>query len=232
MKGEALERFISLLFPRGCVLCGKTVAYDDLLCGTCSPDRPTCKLCLRCGKPHSSCVCPGPDEGWAFSGVVSALPYRGGTRDAILRLKKTPDARICKFFAGEMAGALRDRLPDAAFDIIAETPMHPDKLARRGFNHAELLAAQVAAELRIPHRMRLLACTGAEGQQHNLNREQRFAAVRDRYELRAGGAKGKAVLLVDDVLTTGATAHACARRLLDGGAKSVYVLTAAGTDKI
>lgn len=226
MKGELFDRMVSLVFPRGCVLCGATVAYEDLVCAHCVPDRVEGTVCHGCGKPPDSCVC-GWEE-WGFEGAAGALFYREETRSAILRLKKLPDRRIARYLAGEMYFCMAERFPGVPFDCITEVPMHPAKLEKRGFNQAELLASQLAVLTGIFHRMRLLACTGAGDDQHKLDRAERFAAVRDRYLLK-GEARGKIILLVDDVLTTGATAQACALRLLEGGAEEVYILTAATT---
>jgi len=234
-KYEGLDRFISLLFPKGCVLCGNAVAYDNLLCQSCVPERPLDikALCPRCGKERESCVCAARESaGWAFEGAVSALLYQGKTRQAIIRLKKTPDRRITSFFAQEMAKTFRGLYPDFYFDFITEVPMHPQRLEKRGFNQAELLAAVVSPLLKVPHRMRVLACTNEpEQRQHSLTLEERFAGAVNRYTLQIKTVADKHILLIDDVLTTGATADACANQLLSGGASSVFVLTAAGTAK-
>lgn len=225
---QTLDRFVSLLFPKGCVLCGDAVAYDDLVCRHCKPDRMDGELCVECGKPMAHCVCR-LDHAWSFDRAVSALHYRRGTRGALLRLKKTPNPRIAAFFASEMKEVLAWAMPGAAFDLATEVPMHPEKLAARGFNQAELLAAETARILGIPHRMRLLACGGEIIAQHNLTREERFLAAADRYRLDIPRVEGKRILLVDDIMTTGATLDECARCLKRGGAAEVVALTAAGT---
>lgn len=226
MRGDLFDRMISLVFPRGCVLCGATVAFDDLVCSRCVPDRIREESCLFCGKPRSSCHCEG--EQWAFEGAAAALYYREETRGALLQLKKLPDRRIARYLAGEMFLCQRREFPGVPFDVITEVPMHPQKQKKRGFNQAELLAGQLAILGGIFHRMRLLTCSGPVQSQHTLGRKERFAAARDRYSL-AGDVRGKTVLLVDDVFTTGATAQACAACLMAGGAREVYVLTAAAT---
>lgn len=227
MKDLTLDRFVSLLFPKGCVLCGSTVAYDDLICEKCLPDRPLGELCPVCSKPEGSCIC-APEADWAFYAAVSALVYREETRDAILRLKKIPNLRIVQYLAKEMAAALHQRFPEDDFHMVTEVPMHPEKLEQRGFNHAQLLAAEVAKALGAPHRLMLLDCTSPTIH-HELNRQERFAAAGEMYRLRSPSVKDKDILLVDDILTTGATAQACARQLMEGGAASVCVLTAATT---
>ncbi|HHY52141.1 MAG TPA: ComF family protein [Clostridiales bacterium] len=225
MRGELFDRMVSLVFPKGCVLCGATVAYDDLVCSRCTPDRREEHTCLFCGNPINRCLC---ETRWDFDGAAAPLHYRAETRGAVLQLKKLPDRRIARYLAEEMYLCLRREFPDVAFDWITEVPMHPEKLQKRGFNQGELLAAQLAVLSGVFHRMRLLTCSGPLEYQHTLSRNERFAAVRDRYAL-AGSVRGKTILLVDDVLTTGATAQACAACLKEGGAAKVYVLTAAAT---
>jgi len=227
---QTLDRIVSLLFPKGCVLCGKVVAYDDLICTGCRPDRPEGELCDPCGRLLESCVCV-QNRPWAFLRAVSALHYRGGTREALIRLKKTPDPRIIRFFAEEMALAIRNIPPDIKFDLVTEVPMHSEKLEARGFNQAEALAAQVAALLGSPHMPGILECYTDTTAQHTLRREERFSAAETRYRLAAGQISGKTILLVDDIMTTGATIDACARRLMSGGAEAVWALAAAGTDR-
>ncbi|MGI6403541.1 MAG: ComF family protein [Oscillospiraceae bacterium] len=226
MRGELLDRMVSLVFPKGCVLCGTTVAYDDLVCSRCVPHRSKENTCLFCGNAFPHCLCH--KNQWAFAGAAAALSYQAETRGAVLQLKKRPDRRIARYLAGEMFLCLSREFSDVPFDLITEVPMHPEKLKKRGFNQGELLAAQLSTLSGIPHRVGLLTCSGPQAYQHTLSRKERFAAARRRYAL-AGEVKGETVLLVDDVLTTGATAQACALCLKGGGAATVYVLTAAAT---
>ncbi|MDR2908381.1 MAG: double zinc ribbon domain-containing protein [Oscillospiraceae bacterium] len=228
---QALDRFLSLLFPSGCVLCGDAVAPDNYICARCRPDRVDGVLCALCGKTTGGCVCR-PGNAWAFEQAVSALHYRHQTRNALLRLKKTPDMRTARFLADEMVLALRDALEgDIGFDLVTEVPIHPDKLSARGFNQAELLAAEVAKSLALPHRMRVLRCVGAAVFQHALDKKGRVDSAPERYGLAIARIKGARILLVDDIMTTGATLDACAKIRKDGGAASVLALTAAGTER-
>lgn len=201
-------------------MCMSPPEQGGLLCESCAPERLPLPLCLRCGKPQAHCACAGRE--WAADGMLGALAHKGKVRAAVLRLRKTPDQRIVRFFAREMLAAMQQHWPGLQVDLVAEVPRHPEKIARRGFNQAELLAAELASMLGAKHAVRVLACLG--GQAENLPDKEKFAAAQDRYALQIMGGAGKAVLLVDDVLGSGATANACAGRLLDGGADSVHVL--------
>jgi competence protein ComFC len=227
---QTFDRILSLLFPKRCVLCGSIVAYDDLICAACKPNRFTGELCGLCGRRPDSCVCD-KTRPWFFKRAVCALQYCEVSKEALLTLKKTPDPRAVKFFAAEMAAALHNRLPGAVFDFVAEVPMHREKYALRGFNHAELLAAELSGILMIPHIKNLLECSGGAIVQHVLNRDERFAAADNGYKLASPFVNGKTALMVDDIITTGATFNACARQIINGGAAAVYALSAAGTNK-
>lgn len=233
MKGETFDRMVSLIFPRGCVLCGKTVAYDDLICDQCLPDRieneEIASLCPRCGKYRNHCLCDQID--WKFTRAAGALHYREETRNAVLRLKKLPDRRIARYLAGEMYYCIQERFPGISFDLMTEVPIHPEKLKVRQFNQSELLAGELSALMGVFHRMRLLSCVGPVHHQRLLDRQERLAAVEGKYRL-DGDCRDKVVLLVDDVMTTGATANACASCLMEGGAAGVYLITATSTDRI
>ncbi|MGH2452283.1 MAG: ComF family protein [bacterium] len=108
--------------------------------------------------------------------------------------------------------------------------MHSSRLRQRGFNHAALLAERVAAGLRLPMVEGALLRTAPTLPQTSLGRMERFANVRGAFAVDPGRGpllRGCALLLVDDVLTSGATAAACARALLSAGAAEVRVATLA-----
>ena len=237
-----VDKFADMLIPRGCVLCSTPMNTGALLCKDCIPERLTGPLCPRCGKPERSCVCaPYSDDEWAARGMLGALAHRGKVRGTVLRLRRMPDHRLVRFFAQEMAMALEREYTGAfaevagrsdvrdlpKFDIITEVPRHVEKLERRGFNQAELLAGALAPMVGAAHRMRILACL--REQSVAVSGHQKFAAAQESYALQIPIVAGKDVLLIDDVLDTGATANACAAHLLGGGAASVFVLTATTT---
>jgi ComF family protein len=111
---------------------------------------------------------------------------------------------------------------------LVPVPLHPARHAERGFNQAELLAAPCATRWRLPTLARALVRVRPTLPQADLDAEARRANVRDAFEVgRPGEVRGRRVLLVDDVLTTGATAGAAARALRAAGAAEVGVLTLA-----
>jgi ComF family protein len=113
-----------------------------------------------------------------------------------------------------------------AGDVVVPVPLHPARLAERGYNQAALLGAAAAAELGVPLLARGLARTRDTPQQARLDRAARRANVAGAFRARAR-LRGKRVVLVDDVATTGSTLAACTRALLDAGAASVTALVVA-----
>jgi len=115
-----------------------------------------------------------------------------------------------------------------AADVVVPVPLHRDRQRERGYNQAALLAKPLAKKLRLPHKALLLTRTRARPDKQVLSLEERWESVRGAFATRPGSqVDNLRVLLVDDVLTTGATLDACARVLRDAGAKSVVALTVA-----
>ncbi len=117
-------------------------------------------------------------------------------------------------------------LPVPAVDVLVPVPLHPRRERERGFNQALLLARRLGRAWRVPVESRALARTSATLPQAELTAGARRDNVRHAFALRRPEAvRGRHVVVVDDILTTGATASACARCLVEGGASTVGVVT-------
>jgi len=230
------RRLLDSLLPPLCLGCGEIVATPGALCAECWPrfffiGEPHCP---RCGTPFArdigaaalcaACLKKPP----RFRRARAALVYDQHSRRLILPLKhgdRTDLARACGRW---MARAGAELLSEA--ELIAPVPLHWRRLFMRRYNQAVLLARVVAGETPgrlAPDLLRRRRWTGSQAglQAHERRRNVRQAfAVHPRWQARL---EGKAVLLVDDVLTTGATIDACVRSLVDGGARHVDVLTLA-----
>jgi competence protein ComFC len=125
----------------------------------------------------------------------------------------------------ELVSAEADRL---AADVVVPVSLHREREQERGYNQAALLSKPLAKRLRLPHKAVLLVRTRARPDKQVLSLEERWESVRGAFATRPGSqVDNLRVLLVDDVLTTGATLDACTRALREAGAKSVIGLTAA-----
>ena len=206
----------SLLFPAACAGCGRPLGSG--------PSAPLCAGCLgalpRCRFPQGKFR--------RLDGALSPFLYGGACRDLILALKYAGRLSLVPFFASNMAEEILRCLGRSPADRVLPVPLHPARLRERTFNQAELLADAVARRMGIPCEKELLIRCRPTRPQAELTREQRAGNVRGAFDLRQGSRlKGLRLILVDDVLTTGATAEACAGLLKSAGARTVWVVTAA-----
>jgi ComF family protein len=130
------------------------------------------------------------------------------------------------WFAERLAEVVKAEGLDA--DVVVPVPLHRDRERERGYNQADLIARPLAKRLNLPHRAVLLVRTRPRPDKQVLSLEERWESVRGAFATRPGSqVDNLRVLLVDDVMTTGATLDACSRALLDAGARSVIGLTVA-----
>ena len=162
-----------------------------------------------------------PPEGGLFEGADYAYRYVGPAGSMVRNLKYRGVWRLAEPMGRHMARAFETIQPTGA-DCVVPVPMHPKRLRQRGFNHAEKLAEQAAANLRLPV-LKALARTRNTRQQARLSGAERRANLDGAFTLDMD-VKGRRVVLVDDVCTTGTTASTCAQTLLDGGASAVFLL--------
>lgn len=210
---------LELLFPPRCFGCA---AAGTALCAGCrgSVAVVTPPVCARCGRPWEerlvACTdCP-PEE---IAAARAPFLYQGPMATAIRSLKFSGWKVLARHLAGAMA-----EVWDLDADVVTWVPLSRRRRSRRGFDQAELLARPVGRRLGLPVRGLLVRSRDTPPQARR-GGEERRRALRDAF--RAVGRPSRTVLLVDDVLTTGATAAACARALGRRGSERVFLLTAA-----
>lgn len=218
MPVTLLERVLSLAAPLGCLLCGKAVGAGELFC-------PLCQGVLK--KPVTRLL---NISGGRKLPVASPHYYKGGYRKTVLEYKFQGISAYAKPIGWFMAGAART-LP-GSFDLVTYVPMARRARWIRGYNQSQLLARTVGMALNLPVVPALKKLRKTKTQ-HELNAEERAGNVRGAYGVRKGAPPlaGKAVLLVDDIVTTGNTLADCARALYEAGAAQVCALCAADADR-
>ncbi|MCM1523663.1 MAG: double zinc ribbon domain-containing protein [Ruminococcus sp.] len=210
-NGGAREYFLDLLFPSRCPFCGGFIEYDLLCCEECFngilwADE---NICPVCGKPLiSGCICGKTDI--YYDACVPAAYYADKAKQGIYNLK------YCGYpHCGEIFGrVIRDRLSGMGLlsDVDAAIPVPMTRLRRnvRGYNQSEMIAKAVVRDTDIALETGLLVRRNVKREQHFLGARERFQAVSAQYFAESSDAvRGKTVLLVDDVLTTGATVSYC-----------------------
>lgn len=213
---------MGVLFTKRCVLCGTLLPAagtgKTMLCSACATEVRQTYRCRQ--MPHVA----GADD------AAAALYYTGNVRDAMHRFKFQHKQYYADWFAAQMLPLLTERLDAWQPDLITFMPIGWLRGRERGYNQAELLAKAVAEPLGLPCRatLRKRAFTPKQSEQKDAAARQKNA---ERALLPLANAEvcGQSVVLVDDIVTTGATAAAAVRLLREMGAEKVYVLAAART---
>jgi ComF family protein len=201
-----ITALLDLFFPERCAACGQLAG---LFCAACAgslrpypPEPPT----------------PGLDE------VRVAWLYEGAVRRSIHRLKYHKQRRAAVGLADALARALGDA---PACDALVPVPLHAGRLAERGFNQSEELARALGRRWGLPVRADGLVRQRDTGHQADLARRDRLTNVQGAFAWQASKPPPARLLLVDDVLTTGATLAACAAALRAAGAQEVRAVALA-----
>ncbi len=231
----ALRGVADVVFPPSCLACRKAVAARDALCASCWAamrfiERPFCE---RLGTPFAADLeTPGllsPDaiaHPPVFSRARAVARFEDGpSRQLVHRLKYGDRLELAGTMGTWMARAGEEILGEA--DVLVPVPLHRRRLAARRFNQSALLARAVSRGCGVPVALDALARGKSTASQVGLSRTQRQLNLQGAFAVPAehrGAIAGRAVILIDDVLTSGATANAASRALLRGGARRVDVL--------
>ncbi len=202
------------------IICPECLRGMPLLNGTscrrcATPTIYPVEECRRCRKARP-----------AFDRCVALGLYQGTMRDALLEMKYRNGRRLVPLLGAMLAERLRRELSGEMPEAVTFVPMHRRRERERGFNQARLLAREIAGHLGLPC-VGLLERTRPTRPQAGLSHEERGANVRGCMAVRRGARMPDALLLVDDILTTGATLSACAASLKKAGALEVVACVAA-----
>jgi ComF family protein len=194
-----LEFTLGALAPARCAACDARVKILAAFCPSCAATTEA-----------------------APAGTPAALLYAGAASQAIVALKYGSRPDLARPLGDLLWRSIEPRARSWRGAVVVPVPLHPTRLADRGFNQSALLAARVVRHLDGRFAPRGLVRTRETPQQTTLDRHARAANVAGAFRVRdAAAVRGRAVLLIDDVATTGATLDACAAALVEGGAASV-----------
>ena len=228
---RTLAPLIDLAFPPRCPLCGEGLLAQTGLCAACwnelvIPGEPACSLCqrpfpdsIREGSICAPCLAEAPRH----DGIAAGTLYNDASRRLVLSFKRGGRIALAPMMARLMAA--RMQFADEHW-LLVPVPLHRWRLWRRGFNQAALLAQEIGGirgmqvEVDALLRMRATPTLGGLGSKARARALTGAIAINPR---RAARLKGANVVLVDDVLTSGATSGACVRALKRAGAKKVAI---------
>ena len=231
---EYFTDFIRNYLPLNCPECGGE-PFDGQaghFCADCLKKFPfvPSPACPMCGGELTGILEVCPDclhaaQNFPWKRGIAVFKMTGGVKEAVYRYKYRNQPEYARAFGQLAAGTLLNS--GLVPDLIVPTPLHWFRYCQRTYNQSELLARVIGGELGIPV-MNLLRRTKWTRQQAKLGREERIRNLTGAFSIRhSTNCRGRCILLVDDVMTTGSTLTAGARVLLESGAKEVNVLVLA-----
>ena len=233
---ESPTPVLDLLFPRRCPVCDRPVKpFGALICGECAkvPQPVGDSVCCKCGKPVAR-----EDEYCADCMKMRHLYYRGAAAfhyrsvsGSLYRFKYDGRREYSDYYGREMAQVLEHFLeelgPRHRPDLLVPVPCSAQRLRKRGYNQAALLARKVSEITQIPVREDLLARPKDTKAMRSMSALERQNNLKKAFHVYGNGVRLKSIMLIDDIYTTGATIDACAGALLEAGAEEVSFLTLA-----
>ncbi len=222
---QRMYRILTFVLPKRCVFCDTVIAPNRFFCEKCASKRSvvTPPICPYCGQSKQQCGCQ--KHRLAFDKVAAAFYYETAARDGVLRLKRYDDPDAVEYFSMQLYEVVLREYGNEPIDEITYVPMTSRALRNREYNQGELLARALGKRLNMPVRA-LLTKLYETRPQKELNIESRSGNLLGVFDV-TETVRDKTILLVDDVMTTGATLHECAKMLKIYGAKRVLAVTVA-----
>lgn len=231
-----LRALASLFYPPICTICAANVGHEEYLCDACNSKLApvVAPFCQTCSEPFSGAIdgaftCANcAHRTLEFESAIAVYRSRGIIRRVLHDFKYGRQIYLRHLVGSWLDAAFEDdRLRGQSFDLLVPVPLHPARQRERGFNQAALLAEIVGKNRTIPCRMALERVRYTTTQTA-FDRAERMENLHNAFRLRKKmNVRELRVLLIDDVLTTGATLSECARVLKKAGASVVYAATAA-----
>ncbi len=229
-----------ILYPKTCIVCKDSLkdkfAVEGMVCNICwgkikINKPPFCQACGRHLEKNNltKSLCPiCLKRRLHFDRAFSPYAYEGTIKDLIHKFKYQDKDYLGKMLAKPMVNFIREyHLPIDYLNLIIPIPLHPARLREREFNQAHILSELIAEEFNKPLSPNTLTRIRHTKTQTELDTNERFNNIKGSFSLKDKGIKGKNILLVDDVLTTGATCSEAALTLKNAGANIVFALTLA-----
>ena len=200
-------RLRDIIYPPRCICCYKVVANNRLTCDECQKKLESSINYIDYRTPEFECT--------------SLYKYNECTKGAVGNIKRRRSTTICKKVANLLADEAQKLVP---FDIVTYVPMTRRDKAERGFNQCEIMAKVISKRLNLKFEKNVLKKIRQTAPQKELKAAERAKNLRGAFKV-CKDVKGKSVLLIDDVITTGATLRENAKMLYKAGANRVTVLT-------
>lgn len=230
LLNELLSPLRALFFPDRCALCHKVIAKDTKVCKNCRKTAPVIreKTCHLCAMPEKDCTCKKHSR--YYKALTAPFIYKDVLKTGIHYWKFENYTASTDFFAEMIAASVKEKFADINFDYITFIPQTANETAEKGYNQTEILADASGRKLNIPVAT-LLVKLYETRRQHNtpaLFKSGNVTGVFDCVQLEK--IRGKNILLIDDIKTSGHTLNECAKMLSLYDAENVYCAVIATTD--
>ena len=223
---------MNIIFPRRCPLCDDIIIpYGKLICPQCRKNLNYVKepVCMKCGKPlkndneycHDCLVIKH-----YFSRGFAIFEYKS-IKQSLYRFKYKNRQEYACFYGKEIAKSLGEQILALKPDGLVPVPLHPAKLKSRGYNQAQLLAESIGKELNIPVYSNIIRRVKNTVPQKELDNRQRQNNLKKAFKMSENVVKLRAIIIIDDIYTTGSTIDGISREFLNSGTKEVYFITIA-----
>lgn len=226
------DRTLDLLFPPRCPICDEAVPYSELICPECRKKLRYIKgpVCLKCGKhlqDEREEYCRGClMTKHLFTEGRGLFEYQSAAR-SMYRFKYAGRQEYARFYAEEIARHLGKKIRSWQADALVPVPIHYTRKRQRGYNQAERLAAEIGRRMHIPVERHLLRRVKKTLPQKQLGDAQRQNNLKRAFKIGRNDVKLKAIIIIDDIYTTGSTIDACTAELKKAGVERIYYISAA-----
>ena len=227
---RAREILKDIIFPQRCMFCNDITAYPHYICEECKINYPLkdMEICKRCGKYRENCICR--DLSASVYRMASACPYEGDAINKIKAFKSDKESLLGDDFADMLCRVLSDMKDGEFFPYITYIPMEKEKIKMRGHNMAKTLASKIAQRTGRKLIEPPIEKVYTEKFQHDLKRKERFKNASLSFLDKGNPVEGN-IILIDDIITTGATISRASDILVNNGAGKVLALSIASTQK-
>lgn len=222
-----INKLINVIFPAKCIFCRRLLSYDadDCICGDCYAKLPftgEVMMALPHIKGESGC-----------DGAISVLQYTGVVKESLIRFKFNNKPYYYRTYSRLVADKLKRMNLAEQFDMVLSVPLHRRREFSRGYNQSLLISRALSRQLNVPDCSGLLKRLRNTDTQSLLDRQARLRNVRGAFIVeKPEKVKGKSILLIDDILTTGSTLDECGKALKHAGAFRVIAAVVASGRKI
>lgn len=217
-----------MLFPARCAFCSRILGPDAAVpaCPECVAGLPFTHIDLRAFYRNTLC-------GKHSDAIICVFEYKDSVRRALLRFKFKAKPALYRAFAYFLAEKIKKMTDSVNADIILCVPLYKERLRQRGYNQAGLISGELGRLFNKPDYSCAIVRQRDTGSQSRLGRDKRKTNVDGAFKVvEPEAVNGKAVILVDDILTTGSTAGECCKVLKEAGAEKVYVAAVAFSDRL